>query len=143
MKIVGLSRPFPGFPATVENAPVARTGPAKDVDAFLAAAPADKRAALAKLRSTIKAAAPGAVELINYGVPMFQLDGKNLVSYAAASAHCSFYVQSPAVMRAFAAELKGYKQGKGSIQFQPDRPLPAALVTKLVKARIAENRKGR
>ena len=119
------------------------TTSAKDVDAFLAKVPADKRAALTKLRKTIKAAAPKATELINYGVPMFRLDGKNLVSYAAAANHCSFYVQSPAVMRAFAAELKDYKQGKGSIQFAADRPLPAALVTKLVKARIAENGKGR
>lgn len=117
--------------------------PAKDVDSFLAAVPADKRAALKNLRKTIRAAAPKATELINYGVPMFRLDGKNLVSYAAAANHCTFYVQSPAVMRAFAAELEDYKQGKGSIQFAPDRPIPAALVTKLVRARIAENRKGR
>jgi uncharacterized protein YdhG (YjbR/CyaY superfamily) len=143
MKTAGLSRPLPGIPADAENAPVVGTGAAKDIDAFLAAVPADKRAALKKLRSTIKAAAPGATELINYGVPMFRLGGKNLVSYAAATAHCTFYVQSPAVIRAFAAELKAYKQGKGSIQFQADRPLPAALVTRLVKARIAENGKGR
>ena len=123
-----------------QNGPVA---PAKDVDAFLAAVPPDKRAALEQLRKTIRAAAPKATELINYGVPMFRLDGKNLVSYAAAANHCSFYVQSPAVMRAFAAELKDYKQGKGSVQFAPDRPIPAALVTKLVKARIAENGKVR
>jgi uncharacterized protein YdhG (YjbR/CyaY superfamily) len=109
------------------NVRVAGTSAAKDVDAFLAEVPADKRAALEQLRRTIKAAAPKAVELINYGVPMFRLDGKNLVSYAAAANHCSFYVQSPAVMRAFAA----------------DRPIPAALVTRLVKARIAENGKGR
>jgi uncharacterized protein YdhG (YjbR/CyaY superfamily) len=117
--------------------------PTRDVDAFLAAVPAHKRAALQKLRRTIRAAAPKATELINYGVPMFRLDGKNLVSYAAATNHCTFYVQSPAVMRAFAAELKDYKQGKGSIQFAPDKPIPAALVTRLVKARIAENEKGR
>jgi uncharacterized protein YdhG (YjbR/CyaY superfamily) len=120
---------------------VAGATAAKEVDAFLAKVPADKRAALQKLRKTIKAAAPKAVELINYGVPMFRLDGKNLMSYAAAAKHCSFYVQSPAVMRAFAAELKDYKQGKGSIQFAADRPIPATLVTKLVKARIAENGK--
>ncbi|MGH2492876.1 MAG: iron chaperone [Candidatus Limnocylindria bacterium] len=116
---------------------------AKDVDDFLAAVPPDKRAALLKLRRTIRAAAPKAVELINYGVPMFRLDGQNLVSYAAATNHCSFYVQSPAVMRAFAADLKDYRVGKGSIQFAADKPIPAALVTKLVKARIAENGKGR
>jgi uncharacterized protein YdhG (YjbR/CyaY superfamily) len=117
--------------------------PAKDVDEFLAAVPPNKRAALEKLRRTIRATAPKATELINYGVPMFRLDGKNLVSYAAAANHCSFYVQSPAVMKAHASELKGYKQGKGSIQFPADKPLPAALVTKLVKARIAENGKAR
>ena len=134
-------KPAPkGFLAHGENGAVA---PAKDVDAFLAVVPADKRAALEKLRRTIRAAAPKATELINYGVPMFRLDGKNLVSFAAAANHCSFYVQSPAVMRAFAAELKDYKQGKGSVQFAPDKPIPAALVTKLVKARIAENQKGR
>ena len=128
---------------TVKNGRVAGTSSAKDVDAFLAKVPADKRAALVRLRRTIRAAAPKATELINYGVPMFRLDGKNLVSYAAAADHCTFYVQSPAVMQAFAAELKDYKQGKGSIQFAADRPLPAALVTRLVKARIAENAKGR
>jgi uncharacterized protein YdhG (YjbR/CyaY superfamily) len=117
--------------------------PAKDIDEFLAVVPPDKRAALQELRTTIKAAAPQATEVINYGVPMFKLDGKNLVSYGAAAAHCTFYVQSPAVMRAHAAELKVYKVGKGSIQFSADKPLPAALVTKLVKARIAENAKAR
>lgn len=123
--------------------PATKTSSADDVEAFLKAVPADKRTALMSLRKTIKAAAPKATELINYGVPMFRLDGKNLVSYAAAANHCSFYVQSPAVMRAFAAELKDYKQGKGSIQFAADKPLPAALVTSLVKARIAENGKAR
>ena len=123
--------------------PATKTRSADDIEAFLKAVPADKRAALMSLRKTINAAAPKATELINYGVPMFRLDGKNLVSYAAAANHCSFYVQSPAVMRAFAAELKGYKQGKGSIQFAADKPLPAALVTRLVKARIAENGKAR
>jgi uncharacterized protein YdhG (YjbR/CyaY superfamily) len=122
---------------------VAGPAAAKDVDAFLEKVPADKRAALMKLRMTIQAAAPKATELINYGVPMFRLDGKNLVSYAAAAKHCSFYVQSPAVMRAFAADLKDYKLGKGSIQFAADKPIPAALVTRLVKARIAENGKAR
>src|SRR5688572_19660177 len=138
-----LSRPGRQFRLTNKNVPVAGPAAAKDVDAFLVKVPADKRAALLKLRKTIKAAAPKAVELINYGVPMFRLDGKNLVSYAAAANHCSFYVQSPAVMRAFAAELKDYKQGKGSIQFAADKPLPAPLVTTLVKARIAENAKAR
>ena len=108
------------------------------VDEFLAAVPPDKRAALEDLRKVIGAAAPGATELINYGVPMFRLGGKNLVSYAAAKDHCSFYVQSPAVMDAYAAELKGYSTTAGTVHFTPDKLIPAALVTKLVKARIAE-----
>ena len=131
----GLSRPKNNQIGQDERVPV------KTVDEFLAATPPDKRAALLNVRAAIRAAAPKADEVMNYGVPMFKLNGKNLVSYGAATAHCTFYVQSPAVMRAHAAELKGYKVGKGSIQFPADRPLPKALVTKLVKARIAENAK--
>ncbi len=112
---------------------------AKAVDAFLAQVPEPAHAALQTLRSQIKAAAPGAEELINYGVPMFRLGGKNLVSLAAAKAHCSFFVQSPAVMEQFAAELGGFDTAKGTIRFKPDKPIPAALVAKIVKARIAEN----
>ena len=112
---------------------------AASVEEFLATVPPDKRAALEDLREVIRGAAPGATELINYGVPMFRLNGKNLVSYAAAKDHCSFYVQSPAVMEAHAAELAGFKTSKGTVNFTPDKPIPAELVTKLVKARIAEN----
>jgi uncharacterized protein YdhG (YjbR/CyaY superfamily) len=72
---------------------------------------------------------------------MFKQDGHPLVSYGAATANCAFYVQSPAVMRTYAADLKGYEVGKGCIQFSPSKPLSAALVTKLVKARLAENEK--
>ena len=111
------------------------------MDDYLAAVRPDARAALMKLRKAIKAAAPSATEGISYQVPMFKQDGHPLVSYGAATAHCAFYVQSPAVMRGFAADLKGYEVGKGSIQFAPDKPLPATLVTKLVKARLAENEK--
>lgn len=116
---------------------------AASVDDFLAAVPPDKRGALEDLRKVIRAAAPGATELINYGVPMFRLNGRNLVSYAAAKDHCSFYVQSPAVMESHAADLTGFKTSKGTVNFTADKPIPSALVTKLVKARIAENRKGR
>ena len=69
---------------------------AASVDEFLAKVPPDKRAALEELRKVIREAAPEATEVINYGVPMFRLNGNNLVSYAAAKDHCSFYVQSPA-----------------------------------------------
>lgn len=110
------------------------------VEAFLAAVPAPSRTALEALRATIKAAAPAAVEIINYGVPMFRLGGKNLVSYAAARSHCSFYVQSPAVMEALGDELAGFDTSKGTIRFKPEQPIPARLVKKIVRARIAENR---
>ena len=115
--------------------------PAKSVDDYLAAVPKNKRAALAKLREAIRATIPTATEVISYGVPTFKKDGKGLVAYGAATTHCTFYLMSTGVVRAHAAELKAYEIGKGSIQFQADKPLPKALVTKLVKARIAENQK--
>ena len=114
---------------------------ADPVDEFLAHVPEPQRAALEDLRAVIRAAAPDATEVINYGVPMFKLNGKNLVSFAAAKGHCSFYVQSPAVMDAHAAELTGFKTSKGTVQFTPDKPIPPGLVTNLVIARIAENQK--
>jgi uncharacterized protein YdhG (YjbR/CyaY superfamily) len=109
------------------------------VETFLNAVPEPQQAALRRLRAQIAAAAPGAEQVINYGVPMFRLNGKNLVSLAAAKAHCSFYVQSPKVMQAFAAELTGFETSRGAVKFQPERPIPATLVKRLVKARIAEN----
>ena len=112
------------------------------VDEYLAALPRDKRDALAKLRAMIRKAAPDATEGISYQVPVFKLDGKPLVGFGAATAHCTFYVMSTsAAMRERLSALKGYKLGGGSIQFPADKPLPAALVTTLVKARIAENKK--
>jgi uncharacterized protein YdhG (YjbR/CyaY superfamily) len=114
---------------------------AASTEEFLAAVPEPQRRALEDLRSVIRKAAPDADEVINYGVPMLKLNGRNLVSFAAGKDHCSFYVQSPAVMEAHAAELEGFKTSKGTVQFTPDRPIPPGLVTKLVKARIAENEK--
>lgn len=114
--------------------------PAKTVDDFLAALPADQRNALERLRQQLHAAAPGATELINYGVPMLRLDGRNLVSFGAAKAHCAFYVQSPRVMKAHAKELAKYDTAAATIRFTPDQPLPATLVKRLVKARIAEDK---
>ncbi len=111
----------------------------ESVDAYLAAVPADIRAALTKLRAQIKAAAPRATDGMSYGVPVFKLDGKPLVGFGAASEHCTFYVMSTsAAMRARLAELKDYETGGGSVQFPAKKPLPAALVSTLVKARIAE-----
>lgn len=112
--------------------------PAPDVDDFLANLPDDVRTALQQLRETIRRAAPNAEERIGYGVPAFYYKKRPLVSYAAGKNHCSFYVQSPAVMDAHRAELAGYDTAKGTVRFGVDAPLPDALVETLVKARIAE-----
>ena len=109
-----------------------------EIDAFLAGLPPEPRQALEDLRRTIAAAAPDAIEAFGYGVPAFKYRGRPLVSYGAARNHCAFYVQSPAVMDAHAAELKGYDTSKGTVRFAAAEPLPADLVTKLVRARIAE-----
>lgn len=115
-------------------------GPARsaEIDAFLAALPADVAASLEQLRATIAAAAPGAVETINYGVPAFKYRGRPLVSFGAAKDHCSFYVQSPAVMDAHRDALAGFETSKGTLRFRPDAPPPDDLVRTLVAARIAE-----
>ncbi len=109
-----------------------------EIDAFLAPLPGDQRAALQGLRDTIRAAAPEAVEAISYGAPAFKYRGRPLVSYGAAKHHCALYVMSPAVMDAHRDEIKSYDTSKGTIRFTPDAPLPEALVTTLVKARMAE-----
>ena len=113
-------------------------GPSADVDAFLAERPADVRDALEHLRRTIRAAAPDATEAIGYGVPAFKYRGRPLVSFGAGKDHCAFYVQSPAVMDAHAAELAGYDTAKGTVRFRASEPLPDELVTTLVRARVAE-----
>jgi len=115
-----------------------RSARAETVDGYLAAVPEDARVALAKLRMTIKAAAPKATEVISYQIPTFKHQGM-LVAFAAFEGHCGFYIMSPNVLRAHAAELKDYELNKASIRFPANKPLPAALVTKLVKACVAEN----
>src|SRR5262249_2286104 len=105
---------------------------------YLAAAGADQRAALQKLRRTIKAMVPAAEECITYGVAAFRLNGKAVAGFGASAEHCSFYPMSGAIVAALRDELKGYKTSKGAIQFQPAKPLRASLVRKLLKARIAE-----
>jgi uncharacterized protein YdhG (YjbR/CyaY superfamily) len=109
-----------------------------DIEAYLAALPEDQRAALEDLRRVIAAVAPEATQTMGYGVPAFHYRGRALVSYGAARAHCSFYVQSPAVMTAHAAELRGFSTSTGGVRFQPPAPLPAELVESLVRARLAE-----
>ena len=110
---------------------------AKNIDEYLAALSDDKRAALEKLRKTIRAAAPKAEECISYGVPAFRLNGRLLVAFGAAANHCAFYPGAFPVA-AHKNELKDYDTSKGTIRIRAANPLPATLVRKLVKARIAE-----
>jgi uncharacterized protein YdhG (YjbR/CyaY superfamily) len=110
-----------------------------DVEDYLAALPEDQGAALEKLRKTIRAAAPEATEMISYQMPTFKDHGRVLVYYAAFKDHCSLFPASEAVMKALGEELKPYFAGKGTLRFTPDKPIPAALVKKIVKARIEEN----
>jgi uncharacterized protein YdhG (YjbR/CyaY superfamily) len=111
---------------------------AKTVDEYLAMVPEPARSTLVKVRATIRAVAPsGATESISYGMPMFKYKGM-LVGFAAFSKHCSLF-PGAAPIAAFKDELKGFPTSKGTIQFPLDKPLPGALVKKLVKARIAEN----
>jgi uncharacterized protein YdhG (YjbR/CyaY superfamily) len=116
-----------------------RSTPARNIDEYLARLSADQRAALERLRKAIKATAPGAEECISYQIPAFRLHGKLLVGFGAAARHCSFYPMSAETVQAHKGELEGYDTSKGTIRFQADAPLPANLVRKLVKARIAEN----
>jgi uncharacterized protein YdhG (YjbR/CyaY superfamily) len=114
-----------------------RTTKPKTVSEYLTSLDADKRAALRELRAAIKAAAPRAEECISYGIPAFRLDGKVLVWFHCATKHCSFFPGAYPIA-ACKRDLKKYSTSKGTIRFSPDKPLPAALVRKLVKARIAE-----
>jgi uncharacterized protein YdhG (YjbR/CyaY superfamily) len=110
----------------------------RNIDEYLAPLAGDKRAALQKLRRDIRAAAAGAEEVISYGIPAFRLGGKMLVAFGAATKHCAFYPGSHPI-EAHRKELAAYDTSKGTIRFPPNRPLPATLVRKLVKARIAEH----
>lgn len=112
---------------------------AGSIDDYLASVDPEQRTALEALRKTIHAAAPAAEECISYGIPAFRLNGM-LVGFGATKKHCAFYVMSGTVLDGFQDELKGRDTSKGTIRFQASKPLPAALVRKLVKARIAENR---
>jgi uncharacterized protein YdhG (YjbR/CyaY superfamily) len=113
-------------------------GKPKTIDEYLAALSDDKRAALEKLRKTIRAAAPKAEECISYQLPAFRQNGM-LVGFGATANHCAFYLMSGSTVEAYKDELKDYDTSKGTIRFKSDKPLPDALVRKLVKARIAEN----
>jgi len=106
------------------------------MDEYLATVEPKQRAALQRLRKAIRAAAPKAEECICYGIPAFRLNGKFLVGLGAAANHCSFY--PGAVVATLGVKLKGYDTSKGTVRFQPAKPLPSSLVRRLVKARVAK-----
>ena len=107
------------------------------IDQYLAGLSDDKRAALQQLRRTILSVIPTAEECISYQLPAFRYDGKVLVWMGAGANHCAFYPGG--IVSEFADELAKFETSKGTIRFQPEKPLPAALVRKIVKARVAQN----
>jgi uncharacterized protein YdhG (YjbR/CyaY superfamily) len=115
-----------------------KSSPARDVDGYLAALPKEVRITLEKLRKAIKAAAPMAEETISYGMPAFKYHGP-LVFFAAFKNHCSFFAVGKSLIEKLSDELEPYDVSGTTIHFSPQNPLPAALVKKIVKARIAQN----
>jgi len=110
--------------------------PARDVDEYLAGVPEPARTTLHKMRAMIRLAVPPeTTETISYRIPMFKYKGM-LMGYAAFSNHCSLFPTSAALVVKFKKELKGYATAKGTVRFPVDKPLPFALVKKLVKARV-------
>ena len=107
------------------------------IDAYIAMFPKKVQLMLQQMRLTIQTAAPFAVETISYQMPTFKLNGKNLVHFAAFQHHIGFY-PIPSGIAAFQKELSVYKQGKGSVQFPLDKPIPYDLVKKIVMYRVKE-----
>ena len=122
---------------STRNRPPRRTTGPKTVDAYLAATPQPARGTLEKIRAAIRSVVPAdATEVISYGIPAVRYNG-TLVWYAAFAKHCSFF-PTASVIAAFEDELKGYKVSKGTLHFPVDNPLPATLVKKMVKMRLAD-----
>ena len=116
-----------------------KTGPPPTMDAYLAAVPEPARSTLEKVRAVIRSVVPPeTIETISYGMPTFKYKG-SLVCFGAFSNHCSFFPMNASLIERFRDELKGYQTAKGTIRFPLDKPLPAALLKKMVKARIADN----
>ena len=111
-----------------------------DVDAYLAEVPQPARTTLEKMRATIKSIVPkDTIEVLSYGMPAFRYKGRALVAYAAFKEHCSFFPMQASLIDEMKDELKHYRTSKGTLQFPLDKPLPATLLKKMVKARLAEN----
>jgi uncharacterized protein YdhG (YjbR/CyaY superfamily) len=108
------------------------------IDEYLATVSGEKRAALDKLRKTIRAIVPKAEECISYAITAFRLDGKIVAGFSATAKGCSYFPFSGSTLRTLAEELEDYDMTKSSLHFDPAKPLPATLVRKLIEARIAE-----
>jgi uncharacterized protein YdhG (YjbR/CyaY superfamily) len=108
------------------------------IDEYLASVEGAQRAALERLRRTIRSIIPKAEECISYRLPAFRLDGRVVAGFAATARGCSYYPFSGSTLATLAKDLAGYRQTPGALHFDPARPLPATLVRKLIKARIAE-----
>src|SRR5262249_53743818 len=111
----------------------------KDIDEYLLGVAEPAKTTLEKMRQMIRRFAPAdTAETISYGIPTFRYK-KSLVAIAAFKSHCSLFPMNASLIKAFAKELKGYETAKGTIRFPVDKPLPAALVKKIVAARVADN----
>jgi uncharacterized protein YdhG (YjbR/CyaY superfamily) len=110
----------------------------KDVDTYISSFPADVQKPLKQIRKTIKQHAPTAVESISYGMPAYKLNGKPLVYFAAFKNHIGFYA-TPTGHEAFAKDLAIYKQGKGSVQFPLDQPMPMTLIEEIIAFKASQN----
>lgn len=108
------------------------------IDEYIAGFPAETQKALQEVRGIVRAAAPDAKETISYAMPTFDLNGHHLVHFAGFAKHVGFY-PIPSGIEAFKKELEPYKQGKGSVQFPLDQPLPADLIRRIVEFRVDEN----
>ncbi len=109
------------------------------VDEYLAAVPEPARSTLKEVRTAIRAAAPaGTTEIISYGIPMYKYKGM-LIGFAAFPKHCSLFLATSSLLKMFKKELSPYKTSKGTIRCPIDQPLPANLVKKIVRARVAQN----
>lgn len=111
---------------------------ALNIDDYIAEFPKETQQLLAQIRETIRQAAPDAVETISYQMPTFRLNGKNLVHFAGYANHIGFY-PVPSGIEKFKKELSPYKQGKGSVQFPLNQPIPLDLISEIVKFRVQES----
>jgi len=112
---------------------------AATIDGYLATVTGDRRAALDELRKTVRGIVPRAEECISYGIPAFRLNGRVIAGFAATAKGCSYFPFSGRTLTTLGKDVGGYERTKGSLHFDPLEPLPAALVRKLIRTRIAES----